>query len=130
WNYPIVLNLNKCIAALAAGCTVILKPAPDTPWCATILGKIAHDVGLPPGVFNVVTSEHPATVGEVLVKHPDVDMVSFTGSTGVGKHIMKLGAETVKKIFLELGGKSALILLDDADFNIGAFMAYTICAHA
>ncbi|MBW2390621.1 MAG: aldehyde dehydrogenase family protein [Deltaproteobacteria bacterium] len=130
WNFPVQVNLAKVIPALAAGNTVILKPAPDTPWNGTALGKIAHEVGLPPGVFNVVTAENPAEVGEVLTKDPRVDMVSFTGSTAVGKRIMANASETVKKVFLELGGKSALIVLDDADFSSALLMAIGVCFHA
>ena len=130
WNFPLQTNLAKIFPALAAGNTVILKPAPDTPWTATALGKIAAEVGLPPGVFNVVTARDPAIVGEVLSTDPRVDMVTFTGSTPVGKRIMVAGAETVKKVFLELGGKSALILLDDADFGSGLLYGLSVCFHA
>lgn len=117
WNFPFMLNLSKIVPALAAGNTVVLKPAPDTPWSATVLGRLAAEqTDLPPGVFNVVTSEHPATVGEMLINDPRVDMISFTGSSAIGRHIMARGAETLKRVFLELGGKSANIILDDADF--------------
>ena len=130
WNFPLQTNLAKIFPALAAGNTVVLKPAPDTPWTATALGKIAADVGLPPGVFNVVTARDPAEVGEMLCTDPRVDMVTFTGSTAVGKRIMVAGAETVKKVFLELGGKSALILLDDADFDSALLYGLGVCYHA
>jgi aldehyde dehydrogenase (NAD+) len=130
WNFPMQINLNKVFPALAAGNTVILKPAPDTPWLATELGKVAHEVGLPAGVFNVITSQDPAEVGEVLISHPDVDLVTFTGSSAVGKHIMEVGAKSVKKVFLELGGKSANILLDDANFDIALMHGLAACFHA
>ena len=119
WNFPFMLNLSKLGPALAAGNTVVLKPAPDTPWSATAIGKIAaEETDIPPGVLNIVTSGDKATVGEVLTGDPRVDMVSFTGSTAVGRRIMANGAETLKRVFLELGGKSANIILDDADFAI------------
>ncbi len=130
WNFPLQTNLAKIFPALAAGNTVVLKPAPDTPWTATALGRLAAEVGLPPGVLNVLTSSDPATVGEILCADERVDMVTFTGSTAVGKRIMVAAAETVKKVFLELGGKSALILLDDANFDIGVLHALGVCYHA
>ena len=131
WNVPLQINLAKCIPALAAGCTVILKAAPDTPWSATTLGRIVKEhTDIPAGVFNVITSEDPAIVGDQLVSDPRVDMVSFTGSTNVGKHIMTRAAETVKKVFLELGGKSANIVLDDADLSASLLSALAVCFHA
>lgn len=130
WNFPLQTNLAKIFPALAAGNTVVLKPAPDTPWTATALGRIAAEVGLPDGVFNVVTAADPAAVGEMLCGDPRVDMVTFTGSTAVGKRIAVNAAETVKKVFLELGGKSALILLEDANFDLGLLYALGVCYHA
>jgi len=131
WNVPLQINLAKCVPALAAGCTVVLKAAPDTPWCATTLGRIVNEhTDIPPGVFNVITSEDPVTVGDQLVCDPRVDMVSFTGSTAVGKHIMARAAQTVKKVFLELGGKSANIVLDDADLGSSLLSALAVCFHA
>jgi len=130
WNFPMQINLAKVFPALAAGNTVILKPAPDTPWLATELGRVAHEIGLPKGVLNVVTSQDPAAVGEVLISHPDVDLVTFTGSSQVGKHIMEVGAKTVKKVFLELGGKSANIILDDANFDMALMHGLGVCFHA
>ncbi|HEY7135392.1 MAG TPA: aldehyde dehydrogenase family protein [Acidimicrobiia bacterium] len=131
WNFPFMLNLSKIVPALAAGNTVILKPAPDTPWSATFIGKIAAEqTDIPPGVLNVVTSGDPATVGEILTTDPRVDMISFTGSTATGRRIMANGAETVKKVFLELGGKSANIILDDADFPSTVGTGSMICVHA
>ena len=131
WNVPLQINLAKCVPALAAGCTVVLKAAPDTPWSATMLGRIVKDyTEIPPGVFNVITSADPREVGEQLVADPRVDMVSFTGSTAIGKHIMATAAQTVKKVFLELGGKSANIMLDDADFSQALLSALGVCFHA
>ena len=131
WNVPLQINLAKCVPALAAGCTIVLKAAPDTPWSATALGRIVSQyTDIPPGVFNVITAQDPATVGEMLVADPRVDMVSFTGSTAVGKHIMALAAGTVKKVFLELGGKSANIILDDANLEQSLLSALSVCFHA
>lgn len=131
WNVPLQINLAKCVPALAAGCTVVLKAAPDTPWSATTLGRIVKEyTDIPAGVFNVITSADPKTVGEQLVTDPRVDMVSFTGSTAVGKHIMALASGTVKKVFLELGGKSANIILDDADLGASLLSALAVCFHA
>jgi aldehyde dehydrogenase (NAD+) len=114
WNVPLYVNVGKVVAALLAGCTVILKPAPDTPLMGTFMGELAVEAGLPPGVFNVITSSDPAMAGEMLTKDPRVDLISFTGSTAVGKIIMQNGAASLKRVFLELGGKSAYIVLDDA----------------
>ena len=102
--------------ALAAGCTVVLKPSEVAPLNAFILAEIIDEVGLPAGVFNLVTGVGPV-VGEAIAAHPDVDMVSFTGSTRAGKRVAELGAETVKRVALELGGKSANVILDDADLD-------------
>ena len=131
YNYPTQLALAKLAPALAAGCTVVLKAAPDTPLITLALGElIAAHTDIPAGVVNVLTSSEVA-VGAVLTTHPDVDMVTFTGSTGTGRAIMAAASSTVKKVFLELGGKSAMIILDDADFAASAmFAAFTICSHA
>ncbi len=118
WNYPLHQVVAKVAAALAAGCTVVLKPSEVAPLSAFALAEIFAEIGLPAGVFNVVTGLGPV-VGEALAQHPDVDMVSFTGSTAAGKRVMALAAETVKKVSLELGGKSAFVVLDDADL-VGA----------
>ncbi len=117
WNVPFQINLAKIFPALAAGCTVVLKPAPETPWLAAVLGEIAATTDIPPGVFNVVTGAEPVALGEQLVTDPRVDMISFTGSTATGRRIMAAASATIKKVFLELGGKSAFIVLDDADFQ-------------
>lgn len=114
WNVPHYVNVGKVVAALLAGCTVILKPAPDTPGLGAIWGELAEQAGFPAGVLNVVFGADPAAAGEQLVADPRVDLISFTGSTGVGKRIMERGAQTLKRVFLELGGKSAKIVLDDA----------------
>ncbi len=114
WNYPLHQIAAKVAPALAAGCTVVLKPSEVAPVNAFILAEIIDSVGLPKGVFNLVTGYGPV-VGEALAKHPGVDMVSFTGSTRAGRRVSELAAETVKRVALELGGKSASIVLDDAD---------------
>jgi aldehyde dehydrogenase (NAD+) len=113
WNSPLYVNVGKAISALLAGCTVILKAAPDTPGMGAIFGELACEAGFPAGVLNVVTSSDPAMAGEMLVADRRVDLISFTGSTSVGRRIMEKGAATLKHIFLELGGKSAKIVLDD-----------------
>jgi aldehyde dehydrogenase (NAD+) len=117
WNAPLYVDIGKVVPALLAGCTVILKPAPNTPGIGALFGELATQAGFPAGVLNVITGADPAMAGEMLVTDPRVDLISFTGSTGVGKRIMEKGAPTLKRIFLELGGKSAKIVLDDvADF--------------
>lgn len=116
WNYPLHQIAAKVAPALAAGCTVVLKPSEVAPLNAFLLAEIIDAVGLPPGVFNLVTGIGPVA-GEAMAKHPEVDMISFTGSTRAGKRVAELGAETIKRVALELGGKSANIILDDADFS-------------
>lgn len=113
WNFPLFVNAEKVVSGLLAGCTVILKPAPDTPLAGTIFGELAIEAGFPAGVLNVITGSDPALAGEMLVRDPRVDLITFTGSTGVGKRIMREGADTMKRVFLELGGKSANIVLED-----------------
>ena len=131
WNFPFMLNLSKVGPALAAGNTVVLKPAPDTPWSATAIGKIAaEETDLPPGVLNIVTAGDKAEIGEVLTGDPRVDMISFTGSSMTGRRIMARGADTLKRVFLELGGKSANIILDDADFPSTVASGSMVCMHA
>jgi aldehyde dehydrogenase (NAD+) len=114
WNVPLFVNLAKVASALLAGCTVILKPAPETPLMGAVLGELAIEAGFPKGVLNIITSKDPAMAGEMLVTDPRVDLITFTGSTLIGKRIMEKGASTLKRVFLELGGKSANIILDDA----------------
>jgi acyl-CoA reductase-like NAD-dependent aldehyde dehydrogenase len=130
WNFPFEVTINKIGQALATGNTVVLKPAPDTPFNATRLGRlIAECTDIPPGVVNVVTaSDH--LVGEELTLSPRVDLISFTGSTAVGRRIMEKGAATMKRLFLELGGKSATIVLEDADLQLACMMGMAPCMHA
>mgnify|MGYP001390577803 FL=1 len=116
WNYPLHQIICKVAPALAAGCTVVLKPSEVAPLNAFILAEVIDEVGFPAGVFNLVTGVG-SVVGERIAEHPDVNMVSFTGSTAAGKRVAKVAADTVKRVSLELGGKSANILLDDADFE-------------
>jgi aldehyde dehydrogenase (NAD+) len=130
WNFPFEVSITKVAQALATGNTAILKPAPDTPWNGTLLGRIvAEQTDIPAGVLNVVTSSDHL-VGEQLTLSPRVDLISFTGSTAVGKRIMEKGAATLKRLFLELGGKSATIVLDDADFATAMMSGLAVCAHA
>ena len=131
YNYPVQITLAKLVPALAAGCTVVVKAPPQTPWITAALGRVvAEHTDIPPGVVNVLTASSGA-VGEALVTDPQVDMVSFTGSTATGRRIMAAASDTVKKVFLELGGKSAFIVMDDADLELAAmFAGFTICSHA
>ena len=131
WNFPFMLNLSKLVPALMAGNTAVLKVAPDTPWSGTCIGKIlAEETDLPPGVLNIVTAKDPAEVGDILTGDPRVDMISFTGSTSIGRHVMERGAKTLKRVFLELGGKSANIILDDAPLESVVPGAAMVCTHA
>ncbi len=114
WNYPLHQIALKVAPALAAGCTVVLKPSEVAPFNAFFLAEAMESAGVPKGVFNLVTG-YGAAAGEALVRHPDVDMISFTGSTRAGKRISELAAQSVKRVALELGGKSAAVILDDAD---------------
>jgi betaine-aldehyde dehydrogenase len=116
WNFPLHQIVCKVAPALAAGCTVVLKPTEVAPLTAFILAEVCADAGLPAGVFNLVTG-YGATVGEAIASHPDVDMISFTGSTRAGKRVSELATQNVKRVSLELGGKSANVILDDADFE-------------
>jgi aldehyde dehydrogenase (NAD+) len=131
WNFPHQINLAKIGPALAAGNTLVLKPAPDTPWAAAVLGElIAEHTDFPAGVINIVTSSDHG-VGALLSRDPRVDMVSFTGSTNTGRAVMSDGSATLKKVFLELGGKSAFLVLDDADLAGACSMsAFTAAMHA
>jgi aldehyde dehydrogenase (NAD+) len=119
WNFPIQMASWKISMALAAGNTIVLKPAPETPCTAVRLGEILKEAGVPDGVVNIIPGPGPGT-GEELVTNPLVDKVAFTGSTEVGKQIMQMASNTVKKITLELGGKSAQVVLDDADLDLAA----------
>ena len=131
WNFPHQINLAKIGPALAAGNTLVLKPAPDTPWAAAVLGElITEHTDFPAGVVNIITSSDHG-VGALLSKDPRVDMVSFTGSTNTGRAVMADGSVTLKKVFLELGGKSAFLVLDDADLGGACSMAgFTASMHA
>ncbi len=126
WNFPLSQITLKIAPALAAGCTVVLKPSEIAPVNAMILAEIIHEAGLPPGVFNLVNGMGPV-VGEVLATHPEVDMVSFTGSTRAGKRVGELASQSVKRVALELGGKSASVILDDADFEAAVKGTISAC---
>jgi aldehyde dehydrogenase (NAD+) len=129
WNVPVYLNIAKIGPALASGCTIVLKPAPDTPWSATHIAKLAAErTDIPAGVLNIVaSSDH--LLGEMLSTDPRVDVVTFTGSTATGRRVMERASATVKKVFLELGGKSANIALDDASFAAVLPSAAMTCVH-
>jgi aldehyde dehydrogenase (NAD+) len=130
WNFPLGVVLHKVGQALATGNTMVLKPAPETPWTATRLGRlVAERTDIPPGILNIVTSSDHL-VGEELTRSPKVDLISFTGSTEVGKRIMERGGATMKRLFLELGGKSATIVLDDADVSTAVLAGLAVCFHA
>lgn len=116
WNWPMNQVAAKVVPALAAGCTMVLKPSEFSPFSAAIWAEIMHDAGVPPGVFNLINGTGPE-VGAALAAHPDIDMVSFTGSTRAGTEVAKIAAATVKRVHQELGGKSPDILLEDADFE-------------
>ena len=126
WNYPLNQIALKVAPALAAGCTVVLKPSEIAPFNAFILADVIDAAGLPKGVFNLVTGFGP-TAGEALVNHPQVDMISFTGSTRAGKRISELAAQSVKRVALELGGKSASVVLDDADLAAAVKSTVNMC---
>jgi acyl-CoA reductase-like NAD-dependent aldehyde dehydrogenase len=116
WNYPLHQIAAKVAPALAAGCTVVLKPSQVAPLNAALLADVIDEVGLPAGVFNLVTGRG-SVIGEALARHPDVDAISFTGSTAAGRRVGEAAAGTIKRVALELGGKSPNILLEDADFE-------------
>jgi succinate-semialdehyde dehydrogenase / glutarate-semialdehyde dehydrogenase len=116
WNFPAAMITRKCSPGLAAGCTFVVKPAPDTPLTALALAELAHRAGLPAGVLNILTGD-AAAIGGVFTSHPAVRFVGFTGSTPVGKLLMKQAAETVKRVGLELGGNAPFIVFDDADLD-------------
>jgi len=126
WNFPNAMITRKVTPALAAGCTVVCKPAEDTPLSALALAELAHQAGIPKGVFNVVTTARPEIVGGELTSSPVVRAITFTGSTEVGKLLMRQSADTVKKVSLELGGNAPFIVFDDADLEkavAGAMMS-------
>ena len=126
WNYPLHQIIGKVAPAIAAGCTMVVKPSKEAPLNSFILADIIHEIGLPAGVFNLV-SGHGREIGEVLSSHPDVDMVSFTGSTGAGVRVSELAAPSVKRVTLELGGKSANIILEDAEIAKAASASIHAC---
>jgi len=117
WNFPSSTIARKAVPAMAAGCTVVTKPAEDTPLSALALAELAERAGIPPGVFNVVTGQDPESIGEELTGNPIVKAVSFTGSTEVGKLLMRQSSETVKRVSLELGGNAPFIIFDDANLD-------------
>lgn len=117
WNVPLPIALNKIVPALAAGCTAVLKPAEQTPLSALYLAKLVEEAGIPAGVVNIVCG-YGTTAGARLVAHPDVNKISFTGSTAVGKNIISSAAQTMKRVSMELGGKSPLFIFDDADLEM------------
>ena len=117
WNFPIAMITRKAAPALAAGCTFVLKPAEETPLSALAIARLAEQAGVPAGVLNVVTTSRPAAVGGELATHPAVRKLSFTGSTAVGKLLMRQAADTMKRVSLELGGNAPFIVFDDADIE-------------
>ena len=121
WNYPLAMGIWKIGPALAAGCTTVLKPAPGTPRTALMLGELAKEAGIPDGVLNVISGGNDT--GQALVEHPDLRMISLTGSTGTGKKVMKTAADTLKRVHLELGGKAPFIVFEDADLDAVATAA-------
>jgi betaine-aldehyde dehydrogenase len=121
WNYPMMMAAWKIGPALAAGCTIVLKPAPGTPLTTLMLAELIAEAGIPEGVVNIVTGGNDT--GQAIVEHPDVRMVSLTGSTGTGKKIMRTAADTLKRVHLELGGKAPVIVFDDADPELVAAKA-------
>ncbi len=126
WNWPLNQVASKVAPALATGCTIVLKPSEIAPLSAMLLAEIIHESDLPKGVFNLVNGDGP-TVGEAIAAHPDVDMVSFTGSTTAGIRVAKLAADTVKRVAQELGGKSANIILPDADLESAVIAGVHAC---
>jgi aldehyde dehydrogenase (NAD+) len=126
WNWPLNQVASKVAPALATGCTVVLKPSEIAPLSAMLFAEIVDDAGLPSGVFNLVNGDGP-TVGEAIAAHPEIDMVSFTGSTTAGVRVAKLAADTVKRVAQELGGKSANIILADADLKAAVIQGVHAC---
>ena len=117
WNFPVAMITRKAAPALAAGCSMIVKPAEATPLSALAVEKLAHEAGVPKEVFRIVTTREPADVGKLLTTHPDIRKISFTGSTAVGKILMRQAADTVKRASMELGGNAPFIVFDDADVD-------------
>lgn len=126
WNYPLHQIVAKIAPAIVAGCTVVLKPSEVAPLNAFLLADLANEVGMPGGVLNIVSGTG-AVVGEAIAAHPEVDMVSFTGSTRAGKRVAEVASQTVKRVTLELGGKSACVILDDADLARAVSVGMSMC---
>ncbi|MEM8699654.1 MAG: aldehyde dehydrogenase family protein [Pseudomonadota bacterium] len=126
WNWPVNQIMIKVAPALAAGCSIVLKPSEYSPLTSIMLAEVIHEAGCPPGVFNMVNGDGP-TVGEAISAHPDIDMVSFTGSTRAGKAVTKSAADTIKRVTLELGGKSPNLLFADADLEEAAKISVDAC---
>jgi aldehyde dehydrogenase (NAD+) len=126
WNWPLNQVASKVASAIATGCAVVLKPSEIAPLSAMLFAQVVHEAGLPPGVFNLVNGDGP-TVGEAIASHPEMDMVSFTGSAGAGIRVAKLAADTVKRVAQELGGKSANIVLPDADIESAVIAGVHAC---
>ena len=126
WNWPINQIMCKVAPALAAGCTMVLKPSEVAPLSAILVAQVLHEAGVPPGVFNLVNGDGP-TVGEAMAAHPDIDMMTFTGSTRAGIAVAKAAADSVKRVTQELGGKSANIVLDDADLEAAVAQGVQAC---
>ncbi len=120
WNFPHAMITRKLAPALAAGCTMVVKPAEATPLSALALAQLAHDAGIPAGVINILPTQQPAAIGEILTTHPDIKKFTFTGSTAVGKQLMAQCASTVKKVSLELGGNAPFIVFEDANLELAA----------
>jgi len=116
WNYPLMMAVWKIGPALAAGCTVVFKPAPTTPLTTLMLAELSAEAGLPPGVFNVVTGGN--ATGQAIVEHPDVRMISLTGSPDTGKRVMEAAAKSLKRVHLEIGGKAPVVVFEDADIEL------------
>jgi len=127
WNLPLLLMTWKVGPALACGNTVVVKPSEETPGTTTLLGEVMNEVGLPPGVFNVVHGKGPQSAGEYITRHPDVDALTFTGETGTGSTIMKACAERIADVSFELGGKNPGIIFDDADLDEAVAIAMRSC---
>ncbi len=117
WNFPFAMLTRKLGPALAAGCTVVAKPAEQTPLCALALAELAHEIGIPPGVFNVVPTDQPAVVVDRWLASTDIKKIGFTGSTEVGRHLARAAADTLKRVSLELGGNAPFVVLADADLE-------------
>ena len=126
WNFPLHQVVAKVAPAMAAGCTMVLKPSEMSPLCSFMLAELMHEAGVPAGVFNLVNGYGPV-VGEAIAAHPEVDMVSFTGSTRAGKRVAELASQTVKRVTQELGGKSANIILEDADLQSAVTAGVQAC---